>query len=100
MFTFYDWAYGISQIAAGFLALVAGLLAIWIFGIIRPHSMLAAWRYLLAAVVLFTVEEVLGALAAFGIYSTPYLTHVIPGFILAFLIAALVKQIYVNKGCA
>ena len=99
MFTIYDWAYGISQIAAGFLAIVAGLLAIWVFGIVKPHTRLGAWRYLLVAVVLFTVEEVLGAFAAFGVYSTPYLTHIIPGFILAFLIAAVIKQIYINKGC-
>ena len=45
----------------------------------------------------FAVEEILGALRSFNIYSTPHLTHIVPSFILAFLIWALVLQIKVAK---
>jgi hypothetical protein len=47
---------------------------------------------------LFAVEEVLGALKTFGIYSTPHLTHVIPFFILLFVIAGVLAQINITKG--
>ena len=57
-----------------------------------------AWRYLLIALVIFAIEEVLGGLKTFGIYSTPYLTHVIPAFILAFLITAVIVQTNIKKG--
>ena len=60
--------------------------------------MMAAWRMLIISLVLFTIEEVLGGLKTFGVYSTPYLTHVIPSFILAFLIGALIKQTNIVKG--
>lgn len=64
----------------------------------RKHKALKAWPYLIIALVLFTIEELIGALKTFGIYSTPHLTHVIPGFILAFLIAAVIVQTNIKKG--
>jgi len=60
---------------------------------------LRAWKFLLIAVLFFALEEVIGALKTFGIYITPHLTHVIPGIILGLLIAAILIQINVNKGC-
>jgi len=59
---------------------------------------LRSWKFLLFALLLFAVEEVLGALQVFGVYSTPHLTHVIPSFILAFVIASLITQININRG--
>ena len=53
---------------------------------------------MIIALVLFAVEEVIGALKTFGIYETPHLTHVIPFFILLFVIAAIVIQINITKG--
>jgi len=98
MLSVYDWIYGIAQLAAGFLAIIAGFIAISMLGKARQQKILKAWRFLLVAAILFAIEEVLGALKAFNVYSTPHLTHIVPSFILAFLIAALAVQINVNKG--
>ena len=95
----YDWIYGITQLAAVFLSIVAGFIAISMFQQAARSKYLAAWKPMLIALVLFVVEEILGVLRTFGIWSTPYLTHVVPSFILVFLIAALVKQINITRGC-
>ena len=94
--TSYDWMYGVVQIAVVFLSLIAGGIALTLFKTTR-RPVLRAWKYLIPALVLFFLEEVLGALRTFGVYSTPHLTYVIPGVILGFLIAALIVQIEVCK---
>jgi len=99
MLTPYDWVYGISALTAVFLSLIAGFLALSMFDHASQRKHLAAWKPLIFALVLFAVEEVVGALKIFGIWSTPWLRHVIPSLILVFLIAALIKQIYITKGC-
>jgi len=96
--TTYDWIYGSGQIGAAILAIVAGLIALTIFQVARKRKVLHAWRYLIWALVFFGVVEVVGALKTFGVWSTPWLTHVIVSIILALLIAALVVQIHVTKG--
>ena len=98
MLTLYDWIYGIAQLAAAFLSIIAGVIALSMFRAARQQKILSAWKLIIIALVLFTIEEILGALKTFGVYSTPYLTHVVPSFILAFLIAALVKQKNINRG--
>ncbi len=96
--TLYDWAYGIAQFAASFLSVVAGLIALTIFYKSFKIKILRAWRYLIPALVLFAIVEVVGALKTFGVYSTPYLTHLLTGFILAFLIIAIVVQTNLKMG--
>ena len=96
--TVYDWVYGSAQLGAMFLAIIAGLIAASMFRVSRKTKTLQAWKYLIPALILFAVEEVVGALQTFGVYSTPHLTHVIPSFILIFLIASLIKQIEINRG--
>ncbi len=98
MLTGYEWIYGIAQLATAFLSIIAGFIAIGMIGKAHQQKLFRAWRFLLFALVLFTLEEIFGSLKTFGIYSTPHLTHVIPSFILVFLIAALVAQIQINKG--
>ncbi|MFQ5620751.1 MAG: hypothetical protein ACE5FT_02830 [Candidatus Nanoarchaeia archaeon] len=98
MLTPYDWMYGIAQLAALFLAIFAALFAISMFRTSRQFAMLKAWKWMIGAVVLFAVEELLGTLKTFGVFSTPHLTHVVPSFVMIFLIAALIKQIEINKG--
>ena len=98
--TTYDWAYGTATVAVVFLSIAAGILALSLFKAAFKHKELKAWRFLIITLVLFAVEETVGALKIFGIYSTPHLTHVIPSFIMASLIAALIVQIYANRGCA
>ncbi|MBU0615462.1 MAG: hypothetical protein KJ601_05185 [Nanoarchaeota archaeon] len=53
---------------------------------------------LLVALVFFSLTEIFGALRAFGIYESPFLTHIIPTAILGFLIAALIMEIYRKNG--
>ena len=98
MLTVYDWVYGSGQIASVLLSIFAGVLAMTMLKQARKRKQLRAWPYLLWALVFFALVEFVGALKTFGIWSTPWLTHIIPGFILAFLIAALVIQIQVTKG--
>jgi peptidoglycan/LPS O-acetylase OafA/YrhL len=98
MLTTYDWIYGSGQIASVILAFVAGGIALTMFKQAHQRKQLRAWRFLIWALVFFTIEEFVGALKTFGVWSTPWLTHVIPSVILAFLIAALIIQINVNKG--
>jgi len=98
MLTVYDWIYGIAQLAAAFLSIIAGFIAISIFKASHKQKLLKAWKMLVVALVLFAVEEILGALKTFGVYSTPHLTHIVPSFLLVFLIAALIIQINVNRG--
>ncbi len=98
MLTTYDWIYGSGQIGSVILSFVAGIIALTMFRQARQRKSLRAWRYLLWALVFFAVEELVGALKTFGIWSTPWLTHVIPSIILAFLIIALIIQIQVTKG--
>ena len=99
LLTTYDWIYGITQIAAVILSLIAGAIAISLFRAAVRRKSLGAWRFLSITLILFAFEEVLGTLQVFGVYQTPYLTHVVPTLILGFLIAALVKQITINEGC-
>ncbi len=100
--TLYDWAYGIGQLSAVFLSIIAGLIAISMFRLARRQPLLRGWKFLIWSLVLFAVEEVVGALRTFGVSwyfsDSPWLTHVIPTFVLALLIVALSNQININKG--
>lgn len=97
VYTTYTTFDGILQVANVFLAIVAGFIAISLFNTPHEDKHLKPWRPLIIALVLFAVEEILGALRSFNIYSTPHLTHIVPSFIMAFLIWALVLQIKVAK---
>lgn len=95
--TTYDWIYGVAQFAAGFLAVIAAFIALTMFRKAEQKP-LKAWIYLLIGVIFFAIEEVIGALKTFGIFETQYLTHVIPGIIMALLITALVVQTNIARG--
>ena len=88
---------GVLQIANVFLIIVAGLTAITLFKVSGAKKHLRAWRPLIIVLILFAVEEILGALRSFDIYSTPHLTHIVPSLMLGFLIYALTQQIIVSK---
>jgi heme A synthase len=89
---------GILKIANLFLALVAGGIALSIFVHAWKNKEFRAWRPMIIALILFGVQQILGALRAFGIYESAFLTHVNVSLLLAFLIYALVLQIGVVKG--
>ncbi|MBW2992906.1 hypothetical protein KY345_06870 [Candidatus Woesearchaeota archaeon] len=88
---------GILKIANLFLALVAGGIAISMFHHAWKRKELRAWKPMIIALVLFGVQQILGALRAFRIYESPYLTHVNVSLLLVFLIWALIVQIEVVK---
>ena len=88
---------GILKIANLFLAIVAGFIALGLFRASRKKEILRAWKVLIFALVLFSIQEILGALRAFSIYESPFLTHIIPTVILGLLITALVFQINLGE---
>lgn len=98
MLTTIEWVYGIAQLTAAFLSIFAAFFAMSMVKSSKQFGMLKAWKWLIAVVVLMSVEEILGTLRSFGVFSTPHLTHVVPSFIMICLIAALLKQIHINKG--
>ncbi|HSU72982.1 MAG TPA: hypothetical protein VLJ21_03990 [Candidatus Binatia bacterium] len=98
MLSIYDYIYGIAQLAAGFLAIIAGFIALSLIQAAKKE--LRAWKYMLAALVLFVVVEVIGALAAFGIPVAPFWTHVLVSILLTLVITALIVQIHLGKGWA
>ena len=89
---------GLLKLANLFLSLIAGIIAISLFKVSHENKHLNPWRILIIALIFFAIQEIFGALRAFGIYDSPYLTHIVPTAILGLLIVALVMQIYVHKG--
>jgi len=89
---------GILKIANLVLAFVAGSIAISLIKVSKKRKDLNAWVLLIVALVFFVVQEVLGALRAFKIYESSFLTHIVPTVIMVLLILALVKQLYIQKG--
>ena len=92
-----DNLYGTLQIAVVLLSITAGIIALSLFKRAWKKGPLAAWRPLIFVLILFAVEETLGALKAFGIYSSPFLTHIIPSVMLGLLITALLMEIGIKK---
>ncbi len=87
---------GILKIANLFLAVVAGIIAISLIRVSNQRLELRAWKLLIIALVFFAIQEILGALRAFQIYSSPFLTHIVPSVILGLLIYALAIQLHIN----
>ncbi|MBI2139846.1 hypothetical protein HYU14_02900 [Candidatus Woesearchaeota archaeon] len=88
-----DYLEGILKIGNLFLAVVAGYLAISLFSLSKSKSRLKPWSFLIFGLVLFAIQMILGFLRAFEIYTSPYLTHIVPTAILGLLITALFLQI-------
>ncbi|MCK4521124.1 MAG: hypothetical protein KAU20_01005 [Nanoarchaeota archaeon] len=88
-----EYIEGILKIANFFLSIIAMAVAIAIFNIARKDKKLRAWQLVLIALIFFSIQEILGALRAFNIFTSPYLTHINPTIILGFLIWALILQI-------
>ena len=90
---------GMLQIGNVFLSLAAGIIALTLFKKFHEHDALRPWKYLTAVLCLFAVEEILGALRSFNIFSSPFLTHVVPSLMMIILIMAIVLEIiYVKHG--
>ncbi len=94
----YDWVYGIAQLGAVVLALIAGAFTFALFQMSSRFGHLRAWKPLLIALLLFVVEEIIGALRTFGVHHNEWITHVIPSFILVFMMYSLIQQILIVNG--
>ena len=92
-----EYLVGILKISNLFLSIIAGFIAITLFMLSRKRVELKPWKILVIALVFFALQELLGALRAFNIFSTPYLTRLVPTIILGLLIFALTKQINLTK---
>lgn len=88
-----EYLEGILKIANIFLAVIAGFIAISLFQVSQKDKNKKPWYILIIVLILFAVQEILGALRAFNIFSTPYLTHLVPTIMLALLIWAIILQI-------
>ena len=75
------------------LALVAGYLSLQIYHMSRRKDLLP-WKVLAAALLFFMVQHILGALRAFNLYESVFLTHIVVTIILGLLILALSLQIH------
>lgn len=95
--TLYEWIYGVTQFAVAFLSLNAIVVSIILMRVAWKQERLTPWRFLLIALILFAIEEILGTLVTFGIINPTFWTHVVPSFIMVFLIAALLSQLYFNR---
>ena len=94
--TFFE---GILQISNVFLSIVAGLIALTLFKKFHQNMALRPWKWLTLVLCLFAVEEILGALRSFAIWSSPFMTHIVPSFMLLFLIIAITMEIiYIKHG--
>ncbi|HLC64570.1 MAG TPA: hypothetical protein VJI46_00430 [Candidatus Nanoarchaeia archaeon] len=91
---------GVLKISNVVLALIAGLIAISMFALPSKDEALRPWKVLVFVLLFFAVQEILGALRAFQIYESPFLTHVVPTIILGLLIRALILQQNLNLGKA
>lgn len=87
---------GLLKIANVLLSFVAGGIALSMFAISHRRKELRAWKILIIVLVLFVVQQVLGALRAFDIYSSPFLTHINVSILLGFLIYAIGLQIHTH----
>ena len=94
--TMLDFLEGLLKIANVVLALIAGYIALSIFKVSHERKELRSWKILIIALIFFLIQEVLGALRAFNIYSSPYLTHIVPTIVLCFLIYALALQMHTH----
>jgi hypothetical protein len=88
---------GVIKIANLVLAVVTGIAASTLFRKAWQKDELRAWRYLIFVLIFFAFQELLGALRAFDIFSSPYLTHINVSVILGLLIAAIVLEINIKK---
>jgi len=88
---------GILKISNIVLAILAGIFAVSLFKVSHAKAHLRPWKLLIAALVFFAFQEIFGALRAYNIFKSPFITHIIPTVILALLALAILYQIHIDK---
>lgn len=91
-----DYWEGLLKITNVVLSITAGYVAVTLVKASYKRKELAAWKPLIIALIFFMVQEILGALRAFSIFSSPFLTHIVPTIILGLVMYALARQIHIN----
>ncbi|MCK5282049.1 MAG: hypothetical protein KAK00_01445 [Nanoarchaeota archaeon] len=91
-----DFFEGMLKVTNVVLSIIAGYIAIGLYSMSRGRKKLMSWGALAGALLFFMIQGILGALRAFGIFSSPFLTHIVPTIILGLLIYALALQIHIN----
>ncbi|HZX45429.1 MAG TPA: hypothetical protein VFF28_07150 [Candidatus Nanoarchaeia archaeon] len=89
---------GILKIANLILAVLAGVIGASLINVCRKKKELRPWLLLIGALIFFAVQEILGALRAFKVFTSPYLTHIVPTIILVLLVVAVVEQLHLTRG--
>ena len=87
---------GILKITNVVLAITAGYIALTLFKISTKRKDLRSWQALIGALIFFMIQEILGALRAFDIFSSPFLTHINATIVLCLLLYALAIQIHIS----
>ena len=88
-----EYLAGVLHVAIIFLSVVAGIFAASLLRVSHEAKQLSPWKYLIVALILFGVEEILGALISFRIILPTFLTHLLPTIILILMLIALREQI-------
>ena len=73
------------------LSIVAIIIAVPLMKKSKNVILVAYWRYLLTALILFAVFQIVSNMRTYGVVVIPYFTHIITFFILLFLLITLVK---------
>lgn len=97
MLALIDYAAGVIQIANVLLALVAGVIAASLIKASQKRKVLAAWIPLIAVLVLFAAVEIFGTLAAFEIYSSWHITHLLASLALGLIIYSVIQQLELSQ---
>lgn len=94
-----DFFAGMLQLTNMFLAVTAGGIAISMFKRAGKTSepFLRPWKFLLTALVLYGVLQVVAVLRSFGIFEVPFLTHIIVSVLLLFVIIGLIVELEVVR---
>lgn len=79
------------------LSIVAIIIAVPLIKKSKNVILVAYWKYLLTALILFAVFQIVSNMRTWGVIEIPYFTHVITFFILLFLLITLVKTEYVAR---
>lgn len=89
---------GILKIANIVLSGIAGIIAVTLIRYSTKKKDLRPWILLVFALVFFIVQEILGMLRAFGVYESPFLTHLVPTIILVLVLFAAISQLNLKGG--
>lgn len=94
---FLEFLEGIIKIGIIILSVFAGMIGLNLLKDQTGQKDNLSWKILIVVVFLFIIQEFLGTLRAFGIWENPYITHIVPTFMLIMLIIALNLEIIRNK---